>query len=277
MADFLTSLVGSKPVVPNIPVVSLPTMQQQAIAANQAALPGAKSLASSANLFNIDQINKMLQQSIPGYGDITGNVAKNIQSLTAGQIPGDVQDAVTRGAAGRALSGGYGGTEAGNNLVARDLGLTSLELTQQGLSSAQSWMKTMDSLYAPGMMNLTSMFITPEQQYQATNQQNQQQFQQQWMQNQIDAMPAPWAEDLKQFVYRAMSAYSGTSVAPNPYSTPGSFGSGIGGGGGGGSTGGGGGGLGGDMYGGPAESAINYNAPGPTDSGGGDVAGLLGL
>lgn len=211
MGSFLDLIFGVKPVVPTMPKLDIGTEQKAAIAGNQAALPGAEALVAKTNLFNIDQINKMLSQSIPGYGDITGNVSKNIASLTGGQIPQDVQDAVTRGAAGRALSGGYGGSQAGNNLVARDLGLTSLNLTQQGLSSAESWMKTMDSLYAPGMMNLSSMFISPMQQYQTDNEQNVQQFQNQWLRSQIQAMPDPAARGVHDTIMELATAYFGGS------------------------------------------------------------------
>lgn len=225
MPSFFTELVGSKPTVPDLPSLNLGTEQQKALAANQAAIPGAEAIASNVDLFNQQQIDRMLSSVIPNYKAITGNVSRNIASLTAGQIPTDVQQAVQSSAAAQSLSGGFGGTQAGGNLLARDLGLTSLNLTQQGLNSAESWIKTASSIYEPGNFNVASMFITPGQQASFDVEERNTQFQTQWMKNQIAAMPAPWASDLKQFVYRALSAYSGTSVPNNPYSTPGSFGS----------------------------------------------------
>ena len=234
MASFWQQLVGSKPKVPTLDKLDLGTEAGKAIAANQQNLPAAETLTSEANQFSRDEITKMLNQIVPGFSGMQGDISKNIEAELTGQIPDDVRDAIARSDAATSLTGGTGGTEFSRNLVARDLGLTSLQLTRSGLSSAESWTKTMASLYEPSQLNLSSMFISPMQQYQTENEQNMQQFQRQWMQNQIDAMPAPWAEDLKQFVYRAMAAYSGTSVSPNPYSTPGSFGGGLGGGGGGG-------------------------------------------
>lgn len=239
MGGALDLIFGTKPNVPTIPKLDLAQEQKAAVAGNLGVLPEAQGLVSKTNLFNIDQINKMLAQAIPGYGDITGNVAKNIQSLTAGEIPQDVQEAVTRGAAGRALSGGYGGTQAGNNLVARDLGLTSLGLTQQGLSSAESWMKTMDSLYAPGMLNLSSMFVSPMQQYQADNEQNLQQFQNQWMRSQIEAMPDPAARGVHDTIMELATAYFGGSYGGSGTKGNTAQGGGLGGGMFGGSRGGG--------------------------------------
>lgn len=232
MPGFLSALVGSKPVVPTLSTLNLSTEQQKALTANLQALPGSEQIASQVDLFNQQQINQILESVIPNYQAITGQVSSNIQSLTQGQIPTDVSQAVQRSDAAQAVAGGYSGTQAETNLTARDLGLTSLDLTQQGLASAEGWMKTASSIYQPGMFNVSSMFVSPEQMASFDVGQEQMQFQQQWMSNQIAAMPAPWAEDLKQFVYRAMSAYSGTSVPNDPYSSYGSFGGGGMGGGG---------------------------------------------
>jgi len=221
--SFLTELVGSKPTVPTLPSLSLSDEQAKAISSNQANLASSESLVSSANLFSRDQINQMLQAAIPGLSGMESSISGNIESELKGQLPADVKTEVTNAAAAKALSGGTSGSEFGRNIVARDLGLTSLDLTNQGLSSAENWMKTVSSIYEPSMMSVGSMFITPAQQASFDVEERNAQFQQQWMQNQINAMPAPWATDLKQFVYRAMSAYSGTSVDNNPYSTPGSF------------------------------------------------------
>lgn len=230
--SFWTDLVGKKPTVPTLDKLNLGTEAGKAISANERNLTADERLVSGANLFSRQQITDMLNATIPGFSGIQTQASENIESLLQGNIPQDVQDAIARSDAASALTGGYGGTQASRNLQARDLGLTSLQLTKEGLSSAESWTRTMASLYEPSMMNVQSMFISPMQQYQTDNEQNLQQFQREWMQNQINAMPAPWAEDLKQFVYRAMAAYSGTSVPDNPYGKYGSFGSGIEGGGG---------------------------------------------
>lgn len=228
MPSFLDSLLGQKPTVPNLPTINLGTEQQKAIAANQAALPSAEKLVGAANQFSQSQINQMLEQAIPGYSSIAKTISGNIASEVSGQIPTDVQQQVENLTAGQALAGGYAGSGAHGALVARDLGLTSLDLTQQGLSSMEGWTRTAASLYEPSMINVSSMFITPMQEYQTTNEQNVQQFQRQWMANQIAAQPAMWAQDLKEAVQTALSMYSGT-----PHESAGSYplqGGGVGGG-----------------------------------------------
>jgi len=268
MASFFEQLVGSKPNVPNLPTLNLQEEAKKAIGANTENLPAAEALTSATNLFTRQQITDMLNASVPGFSGMADTAGKNIEALLQGEIPQDVKDAISRSDAASSLTGGFGGTEASRNLVARDLGLTSLQLTSQGLSSAESWTKAMASLYEPSMLNVSSMFISPMQQYQTDNEQNQQQFQRQWMQNQINAMPAPWAEDLKQFLYRAMSAYSGTPVSNNPYSTPGSFGGGFG------SPGMGGSGEGGMGF---SPGGGGYSTTFTDNSGGNDPGGELGL
>lgn len=192
--DLVTGALGgfaSKPKVPIWNDINLGTEQQKSITSNADALPGAESLVSSANAFSQDQIRKMLEGAIPGYSKIVGDVSGNIESLLKGELPSDVSNAVQSNAAARSLEGGYGGSGSARSLVARDLGLTSLDLTQKGIGSAQSWMQIMNSLYAPGEINVSSMFITPEQMFNAdlTNQQNK--WGTEWLRNQIKAMPDP--------------------------------------------------------------------------------------
>jgi hypothetical protein len=62
--------------------------------------------------------------------EIEGDV--NICGTTFKGLPADVAAQVQRQAAGRALSGGFAGSQAARNLTARDLGRTSLALQQAG-------------------------------------------------------------------------------------------------------------------------------------------------
>lgn len=269
--SFLTDLVGKKPTVPDVPKLDLGTEQKKALSANRAALPAAEELVGKANLFTEKQITDMLNRAIPGLSDTQATLAKTLSDEAHGIIPKDLSDRIERSDAGKALWGGFGGTGAHGALVARDLNLTSLDLTDKALSSMETWMKTASSIYQPSMLNVGSMFVSPGQMAAFDVEERDTQFQRQWLQNQIDAMPAPWAEDLKQFVYRAMAAYSGTPVKDNPYSTPGSFG-----GGGGGFGGGGGGGGGGNPYAyspGAGEGGAGFDPGGGFGGGGGGGVG----
>lgn len=206
---FLNNIFGSKPRVPTLPRVSLEQEQRNAINANLSTLPQAENLAGQANRFSRDQIQQMMRAVVPNYDAITANATSNIDSLLRGEIPQDVSDRVQNSAAARSLGAGTAGTGMARNLVARDLGLTSLDLTNKGLSAAESWLKMSDQIYSPGMLNLSSMFITPMQAYTAANEQNLQQFQRQWMGRQLDAMPDPVLSGINEQIYGLAQGFLG--------------------------------------------------------------------
>jgi len=169
------------------------TEQTKAIAGNQASLAGVEQLASGVNTFNQQQIDQMLSSAIPGFQGLKSDVSGSIDSMVKGQIPGDVSASIMRtdAARGMGLGVGGGGTSMGRNLVARDLGLTSLDLTQKGIDSAQSWMKTVASIEQPGMFNVSSMFLTPEQTMQQDTGERNAKFQHDWNSNMIDWQTSP--------------------------------------------------------------------------------------
>ena len=205
----LADLFGSKPVVPNLPQLSLTTEQQKTISGNQTVLPQAESLTSTANLFSQSQVNKMLEQLMPNLMSASGDISSNIGDELKGKIPSDVSAAVQEASAGKALSGGYGGTGAARDLVARDLGLTSLNLTQQGLNSAESWMQTANSLYSPSQINVSSMFVNPSQEASFDVQQQESQFNRNWLANQVSAQPDPQISGAFQMVSGMMGGGGG--------------------------------------------------------------------
>lgn len=207
-------LFGSKPNLPSIPKLNLGQEASTAIGANQANLPAAEKLTADANQFSQSQIDSMLSNVIPGWKSTAATIGGNIASEALGQIPQDVQAAEQDSAAARSLGQGTEGSGMGRDLLARDLGLTSLNLTNRAIASAESWMKETASIYEPSMMKVGSMFITPEQQYAADNEQNMQQFQTQWMRNQIDAMPDPVIRGVQDTVMQLISSVRGGSSTP---------------------------------------------------------------
>jgi hypothetical protein len=195
MPSFLSSIFGSKPKVPQLPTLDLATEVGKANETNQKNLTASESIVGKANQFSQEQITKMLDSVIPGFStNIAPTIAANLASEAKGEVPKDVQDFLQNRNAGTALKGGYAGSGAHGDLVARDLGITSLDLTNSALTSTESWMRTAGSLYEPQMMNLTSMFVNPQQQASFDQGQNMQQFQRSWMENQIGAMPDPVAK-----------------------------------------------------------------------------------
>jgi hypothetical protein len=209
--NFLQSIFGKKPNLPAWQSLDLGTEQQKAISANTAAMPGAEKLVAESNLFSQQQTDQMLQGAIPGFSTMKGQASADISSMLKGEIPKDVSDAVQNSAAARSLGMGFGGSGMSRSLVARDLGLTSLDLTQKGLSSAQSWMQTMNQLYAPGQINLSSMFITPQQQAGFSQEERNMGFEHDWLGNQIAAMPDPVWSGIHEDVMSLAKAFLGGS------------------------------------------------------------------
>lgn len=219
--DFFSAQFGQKPKVPTLTPLNLQTEQSKAIASNQANLQGSEQLTAAANQFTQQQIEQMLSQAIPGFDQLRGNVQNTINQEIAGQLPADVQQQIQSSTAASAVAGGYAGSDLARNLTARDLGLTSLNLTQQGLSSAQSWIQQMNNLFSPGMLNVSSMFVSPQQQASFDVEERNAQFQQQWMQNQINAMPDPVIGGIHSEIVNLIGAYlskGGNSNASAKYS-----------------------------------------------------------
>lgn len=121
---------GSRLNVPEIP--SLADILKTGVGANVAALPDLQKLATATNVFNQEEITRMLESTAPGLLAGMKSATGNAAALARGEIPEDVQRAVQSSTAARSLGGGYGGSGLSRNLTARDLGLTSLNLTGEG-------------------------------------------------------------------------------------------------------------------------------------------------
>lgn len=159
-----SEFIKSAPKVPDFVPVDAQKQQQIAIGGNLSALPAIQSLASQYNQFNVDEINKALGTTDPYRNQIATQLSKNRLDWSKGVMSQDLADQVQNLSASRAVGGGYGGTGAHNNLLARNYGLTSLALQEKAQSSEESWLRTAASIYQPGMFNLSSMMVTPAQQ-----------------------------------------------------------------------------------------------------------------
>ena len=139
-------------------IANLPGIQQGDIygevAQNQGAAEG---IESRRNAFAREQLRQMLNETIPGYEEGQAQRTKTAQSLMRGEIPADVQEMIQRSTAARAVTGGYGGSPSGRNLVARDLGRTSLDLMNLG---QQQFAGILGSTPRPEMANY---MMTPSQ------------------------------------------------------------------------------------------------------------------
>lgn len=187
--SFLSDIFGSTPKVPDFEKLDLAEEQKKSVAGNLENLPKVENLVSKANLFSIDQINKMLENV--GAGSLFREGSDQIGKMVRGELPlSDIQQQELRSVA-KSFGGGFAGSPAGGNLVARDLGLRQLEVIGKGLSSAESWMRSAAALYEPSMVNLASMFISPMQQAAFDVSERNAQFNRDWMQQQVNALPDP--------------------------------------------------------------------------------------
>lgn len=193
---------GDKPKVPPFVPVNPSEEQLKAIKGNLAALPGAQDLAGQVNTFNQSELERMLALSLPGFANIKGRIGENIGSMVSGEIPTDVSDAVHRNSAVKALYGGFGGSGAARNLTARDLGLTSLSLTEKGMDSASRWLSTTT---AP-RFDVSSMFIGPQTRIQTEMFNSTNGFDRNWLAAQVKAAPDPFMRALGQAFIQDESA-----------------------------------------------------------------------
>lgn len=166
-------------------------IQAQTVSGNQAVLPEAEKLASATNTYNAAELQKMWQNILPQYNAMLSTASGNIMDQLQGNIPLDVSQAVQRSSASHALAGGFGEGGMKENLVARDLGLTSLDISNRALSSMQSFLATLKSTSLPTPMSPATMMFTPEQRYTMQAQENMRAYQSELLRTKIATLPNP--------------------------------------------------------------------------------------
>lgn len=231
---------GKKPKVPDLPPVDVNATQAQTVAGNATNFADIAKLATSVNTFNQDQLNALIDRVLPG---ARAQIESTLGSQLRGEIPQDVQNAIYRGVAQRTAGGNaFGGGGFTRNVTARDLGLTSLDITNKALSSAESWLS---KATAP-TFDVTSMFFTPQQRLAQANLQQERQFNRNVMAAGVAAAPDPGMAALAQGIdsdlarvenaalsYGGLAAgasFGGGGAAPAPAPSPSTsnFGGGLG-------------------------------------------------
>jgi hypothetical protein len=113
----------------------------------EAQVPALSSFASNLNR----QFRQELETGLPGTLGATSQISTLVNQLLQGAVPADVQAQVQRQGAEQAMALGLPATsEMSRNLQARDFGLTTMELMQQGAA------------YTPGLVELAN-FLSPQQ------------------------------------------------------------------------------------------------------------------
>ena len=192
VGGILGGLFGAKKVkVPELKPIDFAGEQRQAIQQNIASLEPATELATKTTAAEQGVLEAQLRRAIPGYDQLIQQAGKNIGSALRGEVSQDVASQLQRSSAGRALSGGFGaGSGVGRNLSARDFGLTSMQIQNQGLNQAQNFIQQQRTMGMAQPFSVSSMFITPNQRIGFMQQQQQAQYARDMAAAQVAAQPS---------------------------------------------------------------------------------------
>jgi len=199
---------GKKPKVPELKPIDFAKEQQQAIQQNIAALQPATELAQRTTAAEQSQLETQLRRAIPGYDQLVSQAGQNIAASLRGEISPEVSAQVQRSTAGRALSGGFGaGSGFGRALTARDLGLTGMQIQNQGLAQAQNFIQQQRAFGMVQPFSVSSMFITPAQRIGAIQQQQSAMYGRDLTAAQVAAAPSP----MQQAAQTALTNFGGVA------------------------------------------------------------------
>lgn len=194
-------MLKEQPEVPDFKPISTQDELSKAAQSNLGALNDIKQLARESDSFSQEQLLSRFRELVPDFDKLLKNVSSNIDSQVRGELPDSVSEAVSRDAASRAFEGGYSGSPRAAALRTRDLGLTSLDMTQRGMDNATRWLQTARATLSAPQFDVTSMFISPEQQIKNTWMNTEAEMNNQWMKNQQEAegsMGTIWGNALNQ-------------------------------------------------------------------------------
>lgn len=217
MASIAHALLSDKPKVPRYPRVDIEKEQQDAISGNIDSLPILQKLAAQTNEFNASQIETQLERAIPGYRNLVNQGTENVSSMLSGELPEDVSRLLKQRAAEAGVALGTSGSQFNKYDELRNLGLTSLDLTQRGLDAANRWIASAQS--RSPVMDVTSMFVTPQQRIQTKLSENANIFQRNWLKAKVDAIPEGWeaalitlADNIEEMGSSVLSMYAGGAM-----------------------------------------------------------------
>lgn len=183
---------GSKPKIPAFTPVDAGAEQAKAIQGNLANFSSASELAAKTSAADQAALTEQLRKAIPGYDQIVSKASQNIQNQLAGEINPDVSAQVQRSTAAKAIAGGYGASSGlGRSLTARDLGLTSMGIQQQGFGNALNYIQNQRATATAQPMSVSSMFLSPQQRIGTAQFNASGAMQQGNLQAQSNAMPDP--------------------------------------------------------------------------------------
>jgi hypothetical protein len=183
---------GKKVKVPQFKKVDVEAEQQAAIKGNIASLTSANELAQKTTSAEQSLLESQLRRAIPGYDQMLGQMSSNIGSALKGELNPDVMANLQRSSAGKNLMSGAGAASGfGTARTARDFGLTSMQMQNQGFAQAQSFMQQQRTMGMAQPFSASSMFISPSQRMNISLQENQTQFNRDMAAAQVASQPNP--------------------------------------------------------------------------------------
>jgi hypothetical protein len=182
----------TRPKVPTFTPIDVDEEQRLAIKGNQSNLQDAAQLAADTNEELATQWNAQLERMMPGYGAMLAKGTENIMASLAGYLPPGVEDYLQRQAAQRGVARGTSGSEFDRMGLVRDLGLTSLQITDRALGSSAQWLQAATN--RTPFMDFSQMFVSPMQRVGITQWNKAMKWNRDWLHNQIRAMPNQYQE-----------------------------------------------------------------------------------
>jgi hypothetical protein len=199
---------GRKPKVPELKPINFEQEQANAIRQNIASLESATELAQKTTAAEQSQLESQLRRAIPGYDQLIQQAGKTIGSRLRGEVDQDVQSQLQRSAAGRAVGGGFKDASGiRTNLLARDFGLTAMQIQNQGLAQAQNFIQQQRAFGMAQPFSVSSMFITPAQRIGAIQEQQARMYGRDLTAAQVAAAPSP----MQQAAQTALTNFGGVA------------------------------------------------------------------
>ena len=189
------AIFGSKVKVPKFKEIDPDVEVQKAFDSIQEQLPQAQRISRNIAEADADTTLAVLEKIAPGTRDIIQQQVATIQSGLRGELPADVQRAITDRAAARSVQGGFGGSQFARNLELRDLGLTSLQRIDTAMGQSAQALAQFSQI-APRPQSVGGMFLSPQDRLNFAQAERNQQFQRDYAAAQAKAAANPIAKGL---------------------------------------------------------------------------------
>jgi hypothetical protein len=233
---FLNKIFGDKVKVPKFKEIDPDAEIQKAFDSIQEQLPEAQRITKDIGEADADTALAVLERIAPGTQQVIQQQVSNLQAGLRGELPEDVQRAITDRAAARSVGGGFGGSQFGRNLELRDLGLTSLQRIDTAMGQSAQALAQYSSMVP--RTSVSSMFMSPSDRIAFAQGERNMQYQRDYAAAQERAKADPVTKGMAQVAAKVAGSAIGAAVGGPAGAQAGSemggsmFGGGGGGGGG---------------------------------------------